>query len=66
MKELTELLKQVASPHTGYCVVAEIYQPMLDRKSHRNREMRESPLKYSAECNSKLSENETTCFEESY
>lgn len=29
---------KVTSPHTGYCVVAELYQPMLDRKSQRSRE----------------------------
>ena len=29
---------KVLSPHTGYCVVAEMYQPMLDRKSQRSRE----------------------------
>ena len=29
---------KVTSPYTGYCVVAEIYQPMLDRKSQRSRE----------------------------
>ncbi|KAB0380488.1 hypothetical protein FD755_008272, partial [Muntiacus reevesi] len=29
---------KVLSPHSGYCVVAEIYQPMLDRKSQRSRE----------------------------
>uniref|UniRef100_G1PJI5 Interleukin-22 receptor subunit alpha-2 n=1 Tax=Myotis lucifugus TaxID=59463 RepID=G1PJI5_MYOLU len=26
------------TPHTGYCVVAEIYQPMLDRRSQRSEE----------------------------
>ncbi|KAF3831954.1 hypothetical protein GH733_000766, partial [Mirounga leonina] len=26
------------APHSGYCVVAEMYQPMLDRRSQRSEE----------------------------
>ncbi|XP_037004716.2 interleukin-22 receptor subunit alpha-2 [Artibeus jamaicensis] len=29
---------EALTPHTGYCVVAEIYQPMLDRRSRRSEE----------------------------
>nr|XP_006200194.1 interleukin-22 receptor subunit alpha-2 [Vicugna pacos] len=29
---------EALTPHTGYCVVAEIYQPMLDRRSQRSEE----------------------------
>lgn len=29
---------EAVTPHTGYCVVAEIYQPMLDRRSQRSEE----------------------------
>lgn len=29
---------EALAPHTGYCVVAEIYQPMLDRRSQKSEE----------------------------
>ncbi|XP_054424925.1 interleukin-22 receptor subunit alpha-2 [Pteronotus mesoamericanus] len=29
---------EALTPHTGYCVVAEIYRPMLDRRSQRSEE----------------------------
>ncbi|XP_036270985.1 interleukin-22 receptor subunit alpha-2 [Pipistrellus kuhlii] len=29
---------EAVTPHTGYCVVAELYQPMLDRRSQRSEE----------------------------
>ncbi|XP_019588272.2 interleukin-22 receptor subunit alpha-2 [Rhinolophus sinicus] len=29
---------EALTPHTGYCVVAEMYQPMLDRRSQKSEE----------------------------